>query len=273
MALTVTTGAGVLTAQATTTSIPNPSSEQIAKALNCTSLGWPWHYTHDHCQVWINTDIPLDWVAVDKTNSGEMSQLYTSMHGPGTLSFKWCADINDLTKTDSTFKLIFDGKVAATCTRPINPGPNFATVTVDIPAGEHTLFWVLTGTSGWDYNSAYLDEVHFTPKFMSNQPTQTSVLADLATLRSTVNGMPNSAFYPGTKIALKAVIQVAALQVKLGWYDDAANTLQHQFVTSVDGCARLGKPNSSDLVRTCPAQSPLYDQASAILQELRVLAG
>lgn len=264
------TGAGVLKAQATITTISNPTSAQIAEALDCPRLGWSWFYTRDHCTVWNNTDFSLDWVALDKVGSQE-SQLHTSVHGPGTLSFKWCADISDQTSTYSNFVLVFDGKVVATCSRPINPGPNFATATVDIPAGEHTLFWILTGTSKYDYNSAYLDDVHFTPQPVPNEPTKTSVLASLATLKNTVKSTTNSAFYPGTKIALIAVIDAATLQVKYGKYDNAAKTLQSTFVTRTDGCALRGTPDKTDLVRTCEAQAPKYAQAASLVQELQSL--
>src|SRR3974377_1374268 len=81
MALTVVSGAGVLKAQATITTIPNPTSAQIAEALDCASLGWSWYYTRDHCTVWNNTHIPLDWVALDKVGSQE-PQRYTSRNGP-----------------------------------------------------------------------------------------------------------------------------------------------------------------------------------------------
>jgi hypothetical protein len=101
--------------------------------------------------------------------------------------------------------------------------------------------------------------------------TKDTVLKDLATLRSTVNGLPNSAFYPtGIKPAVLAMIDGATLQAKYDRYGDAANTLRSKFIPRVDGCTLRGSADATDLVK-CPYQIALYEQATNIAQELQSL--
>lgn len=101
--------------------------------------------------------------------------------------------------------------------------------------------------------------------------TKASVLADIATLRTKVSGLPNAAFIPGTKSAMLAIIDAATLQAKYGKYGAAAYTLQSKFIPRVDGCALRMMPDMLDLVRTCPAQAPLYKQANSLVQDLQWL--
>jgi hypothetical protein len=100
-----------------------------------------------------------------------------------------------------------------------------------------------------------------------------SVLQDFATLRTTINSLPNSAFIPGTKNILLAELNVAELQVVLNRYAPAATTLQKVVLPRMDGCAKTGTPDRDDWVRTCLAQGQLYPQVQNLIQELKVLQG
>lgn len=103
--------------------------------------------------------------------------------------------------------------------------------------------------------------------------SKASVQQDFATLRTTFNNQPNSAFMPGTKSALIAVLNAAELQMRYGHYSAAAYTLQYQFLVRTDGCALRGTPDTADLVRTCAAQGQLYPQVQNLIQELNALQG
>jgi hypothetical protein len=103
--------------------------------------------------------------------------------------------------------------------------------------------------------------------------SKASVQQGLATLRATVNGLPDSAFYPGTKSALLAVLSTAELQVRYNKYGDAAYTLQSKFLVRTDGCALHRAPDTTDLVRTCLAQGQLYPQVMNQIKEIQALQG
>jgi hypothetical protein len=103
--------------------------------------------------------------------------------------------------------------------------------------------------------------------------SKASVLQDLNALKNTINHLPNSAFYPGTKTALLSLLSATELQVKFNLYGSAATTLQKAVLPRMDGCAKTGKPDSDDWVRTCAAQSQLYPQVQNLIQELQALQG
>jgi outer membrane protein assembly factor BamB len=103
--------------------------------------------------------------------------------------------------------------------------------------------------------------------------SKTSVLADINALKNTINHLPNSAFIPGTKTALLSLLSATELQVKFNLYGSAATTLQKAVLPRMDGCAKTGKPDSDDWVRTCAAQSQLYPQVQNLIQELHALQG
>jgi hypothetical protein len=103
--------------------------------------------------------------------------------------------------------------------------------------------------------------------------SKASVLADINALKNTINHLPNSAFIPGTKTALLSLVSVTELQVKFNLYGGAATTLQKAVLPRMDGCAKTGKPDSDDWVRTCASQGQLYPQVQNLIQELQALQG
>jgi outer membrane protein assembly factor BamB/5-hydroxyisourate hydrolase-like protein (transthyretin family) len=103
--------------------------------------------------------------------------------------------------------------------------------------------------------------------------SKASVLADLNALSLTVLGTPNSAFIPGTKIATLAVIGAAKVNFMVGSYGGATTELKSALLPRMDGCAKTGKPDSDDWVRTCAAQGQLYPQVQNLIQELKALQG
>ncbi len=103
--------------------------------------------------------------------------------------------------------------------------------------------------------------------------SKASVLQDFATLRTAINRLPNSAFYPGTKTALLSLVSATELQVKFNLYSSAATTLQKAVLPRMDGCTKTGKPDSDDWVRTCAAQSQLNPQVQNLIPELQALQG
>jgi len=102
-------------------------------------------------------------------------------------------------------------------------------------------------------------------------PTKTTVLQDIRTLKTTVQGLPNSAFYSGTKSPQLSVLTAAELQLQYDKYAGAAYTLHSKFLVRTDGCALRGTPDTLDLVRTCAAQSQLFPQGEYVIQELQWL--
>ena len=103
--------------------------------------------------------------------------------------------------------------------------------------------------------------------------SKASVLQDLATLRTTINQLPNSAFIPGTKTVLLAELSVTELEVKLNVYGRAATTLQQAVLPRMDGWAKTGNPDGNDWVRTATAQAQLFPQVQNLIQELQALHG
>lgn len=103
--------------------------------------------------------------------------------------------------------------------------------------------------------------------------SKASVLQDLATLKTTLIKLPGSAFIPGTKIAALAVINAADINVRVGSYGGATTTLKTSLLARTDGCAKGGKPDSDDWVRTCAAQRVLYPQVQQVIQEIQALQG
>jgi hypothetical protein len=102
--------------------------------------------------------------------------------------------------------------------------------------------------------------------------SKASALNDLNALKATVNGIPSSAFIPGTKAVTLAVIGTTEVNVKLGNYGGAATELK-VLSQRMDGCAKSGKPDSDDWVRTCAAHGQLYPQVQNLIQELQALQG
>ena len=103
--------------------------------------------------------------------------------------------------------------------------------------------------------------------------SKASVLADLNALSLTVLGTPNSAFIPGTKIATLAEIGAAKVNFMVGSYGGATTELKSSLLPRMDGCAKTGKPDGDDWVRTCTAQGQLYPQVQNLIQELQAVQG
>jgi hypothetical protein len=103
--------------------------------------------------------------------------------------------------------------------------------------------------------------------------SKASALQDFATLRTTINRLPDSAFIPGTKYVLLSMLSFTELQVRFNGYGGAATTLQRAVLPRMDGCAKTGKPDSDDWVRTCTAQGQPYPQVQNLIQELQALQG
>ena len=103
--------------------------------------------------------------------------------------------------------------------------------------------------------------------------SKASVLADINALTFTVLGTPSSAFAPGMKVTTLAVISATEVNVRVGSYAGATTELKSALLPRMDGCARTGKPDSDDWVRTCAAQGILYPQVQNLIQELQALQG
>jgi len=103
------------------------------------------------------------------------------------------------------------------------------------------------------------------------KPTKASVLTDINALTATVNRLSCSAFLPGTKLAVLTVINAAKMKVNAGSYGGAVTTLKVSLLARTDGCAKQGKPDSDDWVRTCAAQGALYPQVQYLIIELQLL--
>lgn len=148
----------------------------------------------------------------------------------------------------------------ATLTNPTSPLPTF------VPDRMGTYKMQLIVNDGYVNSDPSTVTVTVTP-------TKATVLQDIRTFRTTVQGLPDSAFYPGTKSALLSVLTAAELQLQYNKYGDAAYTLQSKFLVRTDGCALRGTPDTLDLVRTCAAQGQLYPEVNYLKQEIQVLQG
>lgn len=105
------------------------------------------------------------------------------------------------------------------------------------------------------------------------KPTKATVVQDLATLKKAVNNLPNSAFRPGAKLALLALLNTANGQIALNRYVLAATTLK-SLVPRIDGCASAAKqPDKNDWIANCAAQTPVYSEVNYLIQELQALQG
>jgi C1A family cysteine protease len=135
-------------------------------------------------------------------------------------------------------------------------------------------FYSLNGTTWNDLAVTYGAENSYAANIHAFEVvSKASVLADINALKNTINHLPNSAFIPGTKTALLSLVSVTELQVKFNLYGGAATTLQKAVLPRMDGCAKTGKPDSDDWVRTCAAQGQLYPQVQNLIQELQALQG
>jgi C1A family cysteine protease len=135
-------------------------------------------------------------------------------------------------------------------------------------------FYSLNGTTWNDLAVKYGAENSYAANIHAFEVvSKASVLADINALKNTINHLPNSAFIPGTKAALLSLVSVTELQVKFNLYGGAATTLQKAVLPRMDGCAKTGKPDSDDWVRTCAAQGQLYPQVQNLIQELQALQG
>jgi C1A family cysteine protease len=135
-------------------------------------------------------------------------------------------------------------------------------------------FYSLNGTTWNDLAVTYGAENSYAANIHAFEVvSKASVLADINALKNTINHLPNSAFIPGTKTALLSLVSVTELQVKFNLYGGAATTLQKAVLPRMDGCAKTGKPDSDDWVRTCAAQGQLYPQVQSLIQELQALQG
>ena len=135
-------------------------------------------------------------------------------------------------------------------------------------------FYSLNGTTWNDLAVTYGAENSYAANIHAFEVvSKASVLADINALKNTINHLPNSAFIHGTKTALLSLVSATELQVKFNLYGGAATTLQKAVLPRMDGCAKTGKPDSDDWVRTCAAQGQLYPQVQSLIQELQALQG
>jgi hypothetical protein len=135
-------------------------------------------------------------------------------------------------------------------------------------------FYSLDGTTWNDLAVKYGAENSYAANIHAFEVvSKASVLTDINALKNTINHLPNSAFIPGTKTALLSLVSATELQVKFNLYGSAATTLQKAVLPRMDGCAKTGKPDSNDWVRTCAAQGQLYPQVQNLIQELQALQG
>jgi len=135
-------------------------------------------------------------------------------------------------------------------------------------------FYSLNGTTWNDLAVTYGAENSYAANIHAFEVvSKASVLADINALKNTINHLPNSAFIPGTKTVLLSLVSATELQVKFNLYGSAATTLQKAVLPRMDGCAKTGKPDSNDWVRTCAAQGQLYPQVQNLIQELQALQG
>ena len=114
---------------------------------------------------WMKTNIP--WSAPASADSGfksgaisagDISYVETTIVGPGTLSFKWRISAG----RGDFCKFYLDGVEQASITR----STDWATVTLDIPAGQHTFRWSYergSGAASGD-DAAFLDDVDWRPE-------------------------------------------------------------------------------------------------------------
>ncbi len=70
-----------------------------------------------------------------------------------------------------------------------------------------------------------------------------------------------------------APASAAEFQAKFTLCGSAAAMLQKVVLPRMDGCAKTGKPDSNDWVRTCDMQGQPYPQVQNLIQELQVLQG
>jgi FtsP/CotA-like multicopper oxidase with cupredoxin domain len=102
--------------------------------------------------------------------------------------------------------------------------------------------------------------------------SKASVLADINALKATVNGLPSSAFLPGTQTAFLSVLNAAQLQVTYGRYADAAATLQTKLVPKINSCSPPpARPDTNHWMRDCAAQGQLYPQVLLLIKEIQAL--
>jgi C1A family cysteine protease len=135
-------------------------------------------------------------------------------------------------------------------------------------------FYSLDGTTWNDLAVTYGAENSYVANIHAFEVvSKARVLADINALKNTINHLPNSAFIPGTKTVLLSLVSATELQVKFNLYGSAATTLQKAVLPRMDGCAKTGKPDSDDWVRTCAAQSQLHPQVQNLIQELQALQG
>ena len=135
-------------------------------------------------------------------------------------------------------------------------------------------FYSLDGTTWNDLAVKYGAENSYAANIHAFEVvSKASVLTDINALKNTINHLPNSAFIPGTKTVLLSLVSATELQVKFNLYGSAATTLQKAVLPRMDGCAKTGKPDSNDWVRTCAAQGQLYPQVQNLIQELQALQG
>jgi hypothetical protein len=253
MALTVISGAGVMTA---TKAAALPTSNEIATALDCTELGWTFVPS-------LGVFTEGGYVSISAGPGHGMAQVQTTALASGQVTFSWNLAIVNFGEASIQF-LVGDKEVATLTTEPgvwSTVGP------ITVTEGQ-VLTWRGTAFSDIDpiYAAFDLDSLQFLPPI-----TKDSVLNNLAALRTTVNSIPWYAFFPGTKYVLLDAINTATWQTKLGIYGAAAYTLQTKVVTRTDGCVLRGHPDITDYVRTCNAQKQLYGQATDTVADLKWL--
>jgi hypothetical protein len=100
-----------------------------------------------------------------------------------------------------------------------------------------------------------------------------ALLAVTNELTKQLISLPNSAFKPGTKVALLATLGTVSLQIKLGKFSTAAATLNSAFLKRMDGYANSGTPDTNDYVKTNAAQYTMYYRAYLVVKDGQWLSG
>ena len=96
---------------------------------------------------------------------GQTNWMQTSVSGPGTISFWWCAD----SQVDDYLKFLVDGKVKASTSGPDN---GWTQKSFEITGeGEHVLQWRYQKDMYWDrgLDAGFVDQIVWTP--LDNQAT------------------------------------------------------------------------------------------------------
>lgn len=194
MALTVVSGAGMMTAQAFTWVGTPPTSDEIAEALDCSDLGvrftlsgegsgdavltasaesgYTYYHDGDGLAAAYSTDV--------QSGATASITLTTEVVGPGTVIFGWYAGAEPVAQTKLDFFINpTDATPAASAAINGYVRPSMTDVTpITVPDGTHQLTWRIS-TEGSGVNvAAYLDYLRFTPAV-----TKDTVKTEITTLQ------------------------------------------------------------------------------------------